>query len=88
MALTNQLLFPAPREVDRELYCTFNPNNGLHGFSAPREVDRGLYTLLTAVGYFYKKKLFPAPLKVDRKLYKAKNFTPSGDVIGFRPLAR
>lgn len=64
MALTNQLLFPAPREVDRELYCTFNPNNGLHGFSAPREVDRGLYS-----GGAYRNERqgwFSAPREVDR----------------------
>ena len=55
-------------------------------FPTPREVDRELYEI--RVKRYKAPVMFPAPCEVDRKLYKAKNFTPSGDVIGFRPLSR
>ena len=61
--------FPAPREVDRELY---NLDNSLwyflkRLFPAPLEVDRELYACETQCDDTTFS--FPVPLEVDRELY-------------------
>ena len=50
--------FPAPREVDRQLYVTFHHfdrDSGTWMFPAPREVDRQLYILI--VQHIQSRKL-------------------------------
>ena len=57
--------FPAPREVDRELYISFlKKHSKFAGFPAPREVDRVLYTV-SLVGRLAREPL-PAPREVNR----------------------
>ena len=61
--------FPAPREVDRELYVIsriFKYATSL--FPAPREVDRELYIYLSSNAAYDLE--FPTPPEVDRELYK------------------
>ena len=62
--------FPAPFEVDRELFIWEDlfEQNGLPRFPAPLEVDTYLYKR-TEVYEAIDKALFPAPSEVDRFLY-------------------
>ena len=63
--------FPAPREVDRQLYLQFTePKAEKLSFPAPPEVDKYLYIKL--LDKITKWFLFPAPLEVDRQLYEEK----------------
>ena len=59
-------MFPAPREVDRELYPLIKSKEYRKGikFPAPREVDRYLYDTINTKSKSYFK--FPAPREVDR----------------------
>ena len=78
--------FPAPREVDRELYISFlKKHSKFAGFPAPREVDRVLYTV-SLVGRLAREPL-PAPREVDRYLYKMDEHIVIS-VLSFRPLSR
>ena len=56
-------MFPAPLEVDRELYLSLLEN--IHfwytEFPAPLEADRGLYSIL--VHFLYWKILVSGPLR-------------------------
>ena len=61
--------FPAPTEVDRELYDWITMNKEISDrFPAPFEVDRFLYECT----YFINDMggWFPAPREVDREIYQ------------------
>ena len=64
-------MFPAPLEVDREIYDTFRIlSTKVSSFPAPLEVDRDLYTRIPVFHQMFSALKFPAPLEVDRELYK------------------
>lgn len=64
------MLFPSPREVDREIYGNMKLEYGSksQAFPAPRKVDRYLY-MITNSTYLDFYELFPAPSEVDREIY-------------------
>ena len=84
-------MFPAPREVDREIYMLrFQFTDPVPTeFPAPREGDREIYRTMDS----FTKKLstkFPAPLEVDRYLLHEffAEVSSNEDETGFRPLSR
>ena len=56
--------FPAPLEVDRELYEIDGTNEEVREFPAPLEVDRYLYLMIIIIGK--SGSGFPAPREVVR----------------------
>ena len=61
--------FPAPLEVDRELYEQSGMASGMgHLFPAPREVNRELYFDCPGIE-IEEVEWFPSPREVDRELY-------------------
>ncbi len=61
--------FPAPREVDRELYIRMKEAEAREKqFPAPREVNRFFYNDAKQAGSVMTY-LFPAPREVNRRLY-------------------
>ena len=65
-----QVMFPAPREVDMDLYSATKkePSKVTKGFPAPFEVDRELYK--TFIFGQSNRTVFPASREVDRELYR------------------
>ena len=83
----NWIEFPAPLEVDRELYPKLSELLKLHS-ERFRPLSRQIGSYTYSIYGYCRFIMFPAPLKVDRQLYITCAREKGLRTTSFRPLSR